>query len=54
MFLKLVKILYVCMYVCNITELNIQLNQILNDKIKNMNLTKEKKTTNKLERISQT
>jgi hypothetical protein len=43
MFLKLVKILYVCMYVCNITELNIQLNQILNDKIKKYEFNKEKK-----------
>jgi len=43
MFLKLVKILYVCMYVCNITELNIQLKQMLNDKIKKHEFNKEKK-----------
>ena len=31
------------MYVCNITELNIQLNQILNDKIKKYEFNKGKK-----------
>ena len=31
------------MYVCNITKLNMQLNLILNNKIKNINLTKKKK-----------